>query len=303
MVLGGLISEVGSYAAVSTLTNTPEAWWVWPLLLFLTTFALGIVAPMAGIGGGVMFTPIVAGFFPFNLDFVRAAGLLVALSGSVAATPALLRRNMGSLRLAIPVALVASIGSVFGAYLGLTLPERLIQVLMGATIISIATLFMFSRSTEFPEVKKPDALATTLGIKGTFHDQSNGKSYQWSTHHTLLGLVLFLFIGIMAGMFGLGAGWANMPVLNLLLGVPLKVAVGTSMVMLAITDTSAAWIYLNHGAVLPLIVVPSIFGMMLGARLGVRLLSVTKPTVIRYMVIAILFLSGLRPLGQGLGVW
>ena len=31
----------------------------------------------------------------------------------------------------------------------------------------------------------------------------------------------------MAGMFGLGAGWANVPVLNLLMGVPLKVSVGT----------------------------------------------------------------------------
>ena len=49
----------------------------------------------------------------------------------------------------------------------------------------------------------------------------------------------------MAGMFWLGAGWANIPVLNLLMGAPLKISVATSKFLLSITDTSAAWIYLN----------------------------------------------------------
>ena len=55
------------------------AWWIWPVALFAVTFALGIVAVVAGIGGGVLFVPIVAGFFPFHLDFVRGAGLLLAV--------------------------------------------------------------------------------------------------------------------------------------------------------------------------------------------------------------------------------
>jgi uncharacterized membrane protein YfcA len=37
-----------------------------------------------------------------------------------------------------------------------------------------------------------------------------------------MGLVLFLLIGVMAGMFGIGAGWANVPALNLLMGAPLE---------------------------------------------------------------------------------
>ena len=43
--------------------------------------ALGVVAVPAGIGGGTLFVPIVGSFFPFHLDFVRGAGLLVALAG------------------------------------------------------------------------------------------------------------------------------------------------------------------------------------------------------------------------------
>jgi uncharacterized membrane protein YfcA len=107
----------------------------------------------------------------------------------------------------------------------------------------------------------------------------------------------------MAGMFGLGAGWANVPVLNLLMGAPLKVSVASSVFLLSITDTAAAWVFINKGAVLPLMVVPSIVGVMLGSRIGVRILATAKPKAIKWMVIGLLFLSGLRALLKGLGIW
>ena len=105
----------------------------------------------------------------------------------------------------------------------------------------------------------------------------------------------------LAGMFGLGAGWANVPVLNLFMGAPLKVAVGTSKFLLSITDTSAAWVYLNQGCVLPLIAIPSIVGLMGGSFVGVRLLAKAKPKFIRYMVIVVLFFAGAKALQKGLG--
>lgn len=87
----------------------PEAaaWWVWPLALFLVCFVLGMIAVPAGIGGGVLFVPIVGGFFPFHLDFVRGAGLLVALASALAAGPGLLRAGLADVRLALPFTLLA----------------------------------------------------------------------------------------------------------------------------------------------------------------------------------------------------
>jgi len=124
---------------------------------------------------------------------------------------------------------------------------------------------------------------------------------EWKTHRTITGLLLFIIIGIMAGMFGLGAGWANVPVLNLLMGAPLKVAVGTSKFLLSITDTSAAWVYLNQGCVIPLMAIPSIIGLMMGSFVGVRLLAKAKPAFIRYMVIGVLLFAGGKALAKGLG--
>ena len=58
--------------------------WAWPLLLFLVCFVMGVIAVPAGIGGGTLFVPLVGGFFPFHLDFVRGVGLMVALASALA---------------------------------------------------------------------------------------------------------------------------------------------------------------------------------------------------------------------------
>jgi uncharacterized membrane protein YfcA len=110
-------------------------------------------------------------------------------------------------------------------------------------------------------------------------------------------------IGFMAGMFGLGAGWANVPVLNLLMGTPLKLAVGSSKFLLAVTDSTAAWVYINNGAALPIVLVPSVVGVMLGSLVGVRLLAVAPARVVRVAVLVVLLAAGLRALLKGLNVW
>jgi uncharacterized membrane protein YfcA len=277
-------------------------WWYWPLILFVVTFVMGIVAVLAGVGGGVLFVPIISGFFPIHLDFVRGAGLLVALTGALAAGPGLLKANLASLRLAIPVALIASSCAIVGAMLGLALPTEIIQICLGATILGICFLMLVAKKSEFPDVPKADRLSSMLRIYGVYAEYSTGQTVDWKIHRTPLGLCLFVVIGVMAGMFGLGAGWANVPVLNLLMGVPLKISVATSKFLLSITDTSAAWIYMNQGCVIPLMVVPSVVGIMLGSFVGVRALKIAKPTFIRWVVIGILAFAGLRALAKGLGI-
>ncbi len=277
-------------------------WWIWPLALFAVSFAIGAVAVLAGVGGGVLFVPIVSGFFPFHLDFVRGAGLLLALSGALSAGPALLRDGLASLRLALPLALVGSITSIAGAMLGLALPTQVLQIALGATILGIVALMSFVHGHE-GAAARPDPLAAALRMNGIYHDRASAREVRWAVHRTPAGLVAFAGIGVLAGMFGLGAGWANVPVLNLLMGAPLKLSVGTSGFLLSVIDTSAAWIYLHRGAVLPMLVAPSIIGVMLGAKVGVRLLRVAPARTVRRVVLALLVVAGLRALLKGLGVW
>ncbi|HET7672799.1 MAG TPA: sulfite exporter TauE/SafE family protein [Burkholderiales bacterium] len=278
------------------------AWWIWPLALFAVSFAIGIVAVLAGIGGGVLFVPIVAGFFPFHLDFVRAAGLLVALSGALSASPRLLQGGLASLPLGLPLALVGSITAIAGASLSFALPADALQAALGVTILAAVALMWRRPAGAAPSIR-PDAISEALRLHGVFHDPASGQDTVWRAQRTPAGLAAFALIGFIAGMFGLGAGWANVPVLTLLMGVPLKLAVGTSGFILSVIDTAAAWVYLHRGAVLPMLVVPSIIGVMLGAKLGVRALARAPARIVRRAVLVLLLLAAFRALGRGFGLW
>lgn len=300
------VETSGLPAAIPGATaDTPGSalpWWGWVILLFVTTFLMGIVAVLGGVGGGVLFVPIVGGFFPFGMDFVRGAGLMVALAGALAAGPGLLRSGMASLRLAMPLALIASASAIVGAMIGLALPANVVNLALGIIILGIVALMWMAKKSEFPEVARADNLSSALHITGIYHDAAAGRDINWKVHRTATGLSLFVVIGVMAGMFGLGAGWANIPVLNLLMGAPLKVSVATSKFMLSIVDTSAAWVYLNQGAILAIITVPSIIGIMLGSLVGVRLLKKVNASLVRKIVIIILLAAGSRALLKGLGL-
>lgn len=144
------------YASESGLAkpNSTIPWWFWPLSLFIVTFLIGIVAVLGGVGGGVLFVPIVGGFFPFHLDFVRGAGLLVALAGALTAGPGLLAKNLANLRLALPFALIASTCAIFGAMIGLALPTNIVQTALGICILFIVGIMIKAKKSEYPEVKK-----------------------------------------------------------------------------------------------------------------------------------------------------
>ncbi|HQT26757.1 MAG TPA: sulfite exporter TauE/SafE family protein [Burkholderiales bacterium] len=290
-----------AFAAAASASSA--AWWIWPLALFVVCFFLGIVAVPAGVGGGVLFVPIVGSFFPFHLDFVRGAGLLVALASSLAAGPSLLKGGLANLRLAMPLAFGASISAIGGAMVGLALPANVVQIALGLTILGIVALMAAAKKSEFPHVPAADSLSKMLRIHGIFRDAVSGEDVNWQVHRTPMGMVMFLVIGFLGGLFGVGAGWANVPVLNLMMGAPLKVAAGTSSLILTTASSSATWYYLDNGAILPIIAVPSVVGMMIGARIGAHLLSVLNASVIRRLVITMLFISGIGALLKGLGVW
>lgn len=302
MLTGMLLFFPTAVFAVPPEPVVETAWWVWEIALFIFSFFLGIVAVIGGVGGGVLFVPIVSSFFPFHIDFVRGAGLLVALSGALSAGAPLLKKGLANLKLALSMALIASISSIAGAMVGLAMPENIVQLSLGAAILGISVIMLLSKNSAYPEITEPDNLSKILHIYGIYYDEQLGKDVSWQIHRTPIGLFLFVVIGFMAGMFGLGAGWANVPVFNLVLGVPLRVSVATSIFVLSINDTAAAWVYLHKGAVLPLIAIPSIAGMMLGTKIGAKLLTKVHTRVVRRLVITLLAAAGLRALLKGFGI-
>ena len=302
-----LIRHSVVYATVGQITETGSShWWVWPLILFLFTFAIGIIAPMAGVGGGVLFVPLAAAFFPFSVDFVRGTGLIMALTSALSSAPQFIKKGLANMKIMAPVVVVSIITSVVGGIVGLWITSAFpagkyyITIALGVVLFLIFIVMITSKRVEFPEVKSVDGLSQALGLTGAWYEPTLDKVVDYKITKLPLGMLCFAAVGFIAGMFGLGAGWANVPVLNLIMGAPIKVAVSTSMAIITVNDAAAAWIYMAKGAILPLIVVPSVVGISIGARIGALIAVKAKPKVIKYLVLAIMLFAALLDIFKGL---
>ena len=294
------------FAAGQNVEMSPSNWWVWPLILFCFTFSIGVIAPLSGVGGGVLFVPLATAFFPFSVDFVRGTGLIMALSSALSSAPQLIKRGLANIKIMSPVVVVSIITSVIGGIVGLWITNAFpagkyyITIALGVVLFLIFIVMITSKRVEFPTVEKVDSLSEKLELKGNWFEPSLDKVVDYKITKLPIGMVCFALVGFIAGMFGLGAGWANVPVLNLIMGAPIKVAVSTSMAIITVNDAAAAWIYMAKGAVLPLIVVPSVLGISIGARIGAWLAVRVKPAFIKYLVLSIMLFAALLDIYKGL---
>jgi uncharacterized membrane protein YfcA len=80
--------------------------------------------------------------------------------------------------------------------------------------------------------------------------------------------------GVLTGFFGVGGGFAIVPALTLLLALPLAAAVGTSLVVIAITSAGALAAHLGSGGVdwgiATAFTAAAVVGAFAGSRLGRR---------------------------------
>ena len=283
------------------------AWWFWPLFLFLFTLLIGILSPVSGVGGGVLYVPLATVLTPFSVDFIRGAGLVMAVTSALSSVPYLLRKGLANIRLYAVIAPIMVITSVIGGIVGLWVSNALpngkyyVKLLLGAIILIVFLIMITSKRLEFPEVRDEDVdnWSRKLGIVGEWYEPSLERIVQYKIKNLPMGMVMFGVIGFVAGMFGLGAGWANVPLLNLVMGAPIKVATATSMLIIT-ANAPAIGIYLSKGAILPVVVVPSILGITIGARIGAKIAEIIRPSFVRWLVIGILFLAGVLNLIKGL---
>jgi len=290
----------------SKVIHVDVVWWFWPLALFIFTLVIGIIAPVSGVGGGVLFVPLATAFFPFHVDFIRGAGLIMALTSALSSAPQLMKRGLANIKLMAPVVVVSMITSVLGGMAGLWITnafpqgKHYVNIALGIVLFVIFVVMVRSKRVEYPEVKSVDPLTQKLGIRGEWFEPSLDRVVQYQTTNLPIALPAFAAVGFIAGMFGLGAGWANVPVLNLVMGAPIKVATSTSMLIISVNDAAAAWVYLANGAILPVIVIPSVLGITIGARIGARVAARARPRLVRYLVLAIMLLAAVLDIIKGL---
>ncbi len=122
-----------------------------PLILFIIGFFIGIIAMMLGVGGSIMLTPILVGFFHFSTKKAATAGLFFVVFSSITGLIyKLINHSFDKLDLNIEYALSVAIASVIGVIIGIKLKDivkdghhKLFMLIMYAVILFLFIKKMF----------------------------------------------------------------------------------------------------------------------------------------------------------------
>jgi len=106
---------------------------------------------------------------------------------------------------------------------------------------------------------------------------------------TAWGLAAVFGVRLVSGVFGVWGGWALVPVFNLVMRLPLKVA--CSEATIALGDAAAT--YLSAG-LRPDFLVSTQVGVALGAFLGARVAAFVKARVVRLVVLGVLLFAAVN---------
>jgi len=280
------------------------------LAFFLLSVAIAMIAVIAGIGGGVIFTPLMLAFTSVDSLVVRGTGLIVAMFSGLISTGIFIKKGLGNYRLCMTLTLSQSVGALLGATLAVSaaqnagdLGEGLMRTGLGVLLALIAVyLFLGGKKLEWPVIKKVDKFTEWLKLGGSYYEESEGTIKNYRVTRAPLGILLLFVVGLIGGFFGMGGGWAITPALNLGMGLPLKLAAANSGIILGIGSCVSIWPYIAAGSIIPLFVLPWLAGQVIGGFIGSYALARIKVKVVRLILIGIMVFTAFGLITKGLSI-
>src|SRR5947207_8919812 len=172
-------------------------------------------------------------------------------------------------------------GAITGAFVSVFLPASALFVLFGVILLYATIVMIRARGIDFPANVRPDKTSRVLALASQYEDHSLNRVVKYEVTRTPLTVFIGYFAGIVSGLLGVGGGVINVPTMNLVSKIPVKVASATSNFMIGVTAAASASVYLFRGAVDPILTAPLIIGVAGGAILGTRILKLTPPTRVK----------------------
>ncbi len=192
-------------------------------VLFVCMFAFSVVFSMFGQGGGVLYTPIQV-LFGINFHEAATTSLFLIMVTSLSATMVFRHAQKVDWSLAIFLVASAAIGGLFGGFVSDLFSEKVLLLLF-SLIVALAAIFMIFEFN-WPMVTPPIKQDTPF-----WQRPFGGQPF---SNHLLISLLISFIGGAASGMVGVGGGIFLIPLMVLLLGVPIDIAIGSSAFIVGI---------------------------------------------------------------------
>jgi uncharacterized membrane protein YfcA len=268
------------------------------LIVLGISYIAGLLGSLVGVGGGIIVVPALTLLMGVSIKKAIAASIVSVIATSSGAAATYVSERITNMRLGMLLEIATVIGAITGAFLAALVPGRAL-FLVFALVLSYTSWSMLrpkGRSID----PAPDALADRLRLHASFFDRSLGRQVSYRVSRTKLGLAVSYVAGIASGLLGIGGGILKVPVMNLAMGIPIKACTATSNFMIGVTAATSAAVYFMRGEVLPFVAAPVAVGVLFGARTGANLLGGMRNNSIRIIFVAVLLVSALKMLMEGL---
>lgn len=238
------------------------------LILILIGLAASIVGALVGLGGGVFIVPLLV-FFGTELDLIDGITPQIAVGTSSAVLvfiglSAMIgygKKSQVDYKNGRMFLIGIIPGALLGSYVNRFFTIEGFYLYFGLFLIFISLVLIFrSRIKPFKIFQNENYLQKYTDIDGT--------EYQYG-FSPVIAVMLTFVVGFCTGLFGIGGGALMTPIMLILLMMPPKVTVGTSMMIVFFAGLASGFGHLLQGNVhyfYLLFLAPAAF---IGARLGV----------------------------------
>ncbi len=245
------------------------------LITIIVIFSISLMFSMFGKGGGEFYLPTLISLA--GLPFYTSAGISVFLIFLQSISMVFiyhLRNRLIDWHLALVLSFVIGTFSFLGGFFSISISSIYLKILF-STFLMISAYFMFvEKKVKVNEEKW-----------GVWHREFNNISYNINLLYLLTVIALISFI---VGMIGISGGGLMVPLLILVGGVPIRIAMGTNTFLILASSSMSVFGHAVHGGIDWKIA--SILGITViaGSQIGSRLHSKIGDVKLKYGFIGIL---------------
>ena len=273
------------------------------LFIVVLGFLVGLLSGMFGVGGGFLTTPLLI-FYGIPPTVAVASASTQITGASVSGAMAHMRRGGVDIKMGMVMIAGGLVGSVVGAAL-----FRMLQA-SGQIDVVIGFLYVIILGSIGGLMLK-DALVALGYVGATISEEAAPRHNRWVAALPLrwrfyssgvyISPVAPLALGFLAGvltvLLGIGGGFILVPAMIYLLGMPARVVIGTSLIMILAVSAATTMVHsLTTRAVDVVLAALLLVGGVIGAQYGALLTARLKPDLLRLGLGVIILLVALRML-------
>ncbi len=192
---------------------------------YIASVLIGVSLGLIGGGGSILTVPVLVYLFGIDALLATEYSLFIIGISSVAGSMAYLKKRLVNLKIAVVFG-VPSVISIFltRIYLLPLIPEEIFRINDLMITKDIFLLLIFA------------GLMIVASYKMIRKDVQQPDEKQENKNNTLLAAGEGSVVGVLTGLIGAGGGFMIIPALVNLLKTPMKVAIGTSLVIISLNS-------------------------------------------------------------------